>query len=136
MILGPVIDALYLDYTFHSNLTLHEQVDVGLVLLFPEKALIVVKDSLFRDLEQIFEARLVPGIERLEILTHYVQPVIVHLAQLIDVHLHVRTPCKHEELGVLRACDLDRGRCRCSFIQDWIAETLPRPVLVKKNHLA
>ena len=105
-------------------------------MLFPEKALIVVKDSLFRDLEQIFEARLVPGIERLEILPHYVQPVIVHLTQLIDVHLHVRTPCKHEELGVLRACDLDRGRCRCSFIQERIAETLPRPVFVKKNHLA
>ena len=47
VILGPVIDTLYLDYTFHSNLTLHEQVDVGLVLLLPEKALIVVKDSLF-----------------------------------------------------------------------------------------
>ena len=85
--IGPVVAALDLDVSFHSQLTTDEHIYVGLLLTLTDQALIIVHDTLLCIYEEIFQSVLRPRVKWYVIFSNHFQSVVVHIIELVDVDL-------------------------------------------------
>ena len=85
--IGPVVAALDLDVSLHSQLAADEHVNVGLVLPLTNQAFILVHDSFLCIYEEIFQLVLRPRVKWYEIFFDYFQSVFVYIIELVNVYL-------------------------------------------------
>ena len=131
----PIVKALHFDLAFDSQLPIDQKVDVGLRLLLPYQTLISVQNAFFRAHEQVLQSGLFPRIEWREVLIDKFEPGVLHFVQLVDENLHVGGLCQVEKHCRLVARHRNLRGVRRSFIEDWVAEALPRVVIIHQDLL-